>query len=199
MYNKIYLASASPRRKELLAQIGVPCEIHPVDLDESELFGESPEEYVRRLAVGKAAAGWDLTNEQGKPALPVLGSDTSVVFDGQTLGKPEDKEHALHMLQSLSGNRHTVMSAVALQFEDRVECQLSCTEVFFKKLSPTLLERYWESGEPADKAGAYGIQGFGAAFVQRIEGSYSGVVGLPLMETISLLERFEVGYWLTQP
>ena len=197
MFEKVYLASASPRRRELLAQIGVPCDIHPVDLDESELFGESPEEYVRRLAIGKAAAGWDLIGELGKPALPVMGSDTSVVFDGQTLGKPEDKAHAMSMLQCLSGNRHTVMSAVAIQFEDRVECQLSCTEVFFKPLSDELIERYWATGEPADKAGAYGIQGYGAAFVQRIEGSYSGVVGLPLTETIHLLERFDVGYWLT--
>ncbi|MDX1692131.1 MAG: nucleoside triphosphate pyrophosphatase [Ketobacteraceae bacterium] len=195
MFEKVYLASGSPRRRELLAQIGVPCEVYPVDLDESELFGESPEDYVRRLAIGKAAAGWDLTQEAGKPPLPVIGSDTSVVLDGQTLGKPEDKTHALSMLQSLSGTEHTVMSAVAMQFEGRVECQLSCTAVYFRPLPAELIERYWATGEPADKAGAYGIQGFGAAFVERIEGSYSGVVGLPLMETISLLERFGVTYW----
>ena len=196
MFTKVYLASASPRRKELLAQIGVPCDIHPVDLDESAIAGESPQAYVRRLAIAKAAAGWDLITALGQPPLPVIGSDTSVVFSGQTLGKPRNKADALNMLQALSGNQHTVMSAVAIQFEDRVECQLSCTEVFFKPLSLPLIERYWASGEPADKAGAYGIQGYGAAFVQRIDGSYSGVVGLPLAETISLLERFDVGYWL---
>lgn len=196
MFNKVYLASASPRRKELLAQIGVPCDTHPVDLDESSLPGESPEAYVRRLAIEKAAAGWNLIETLEKPLLPVIGSDTSVVFAGHTLGKPSDQADAVRTLQALSGQQHTVMSAVAMQFEDRVECQLSCTEVFFKPLSLALIERYWATGEPADKAGAYGIQGYGAAFVQRIEGSYSGVVGLPLAETISLLERFDVAYWL---
>ena len=195
MFDKVYLASGSPRRRELLAQIGVPCEVYPVDLDESALSGESPQDYVRRLAVAKAAAGWERVRELDKPPLPVMGSDTSVVFDGQILGKPESKAHGLAMLQSLSGQQHTVMSAVALQFEESVECQLSCTKVFFKSLSTDLIERYWHTGEPADKAGGYGIQGFGAAFVERIEGSYSGVVGLPLMETISLLEQFGVSYW----
>lgn len=195
MFDRVYLASASPRRRELLAQIGVRFDVHPVDLDESEIMGESPEEYVQRLAIGKAAAGWDLTQSLNNPPLPVIGSDTSVVFDGQILGKPENKAQGLAMLQALSGNTHTVMSAVAVQFEDRVECQLSCTKVEFKTLPPTLIERYWDTGEPLDKAGAYGIQGFAAAFVKRIEGSYSGVVGLPIMETVTLLDRFNVSYW----
>ncbi|MCG8671877.1 MAG: Maf-like protein [Pseudomonadales bacterium] len=195
MFEQVYLASGSPRRRELLDQIGVRYDVYPVDLDESYIWGESADEYVRRLAIGKAAAGWDQIEELKKTPFPVIGSDTSVVLDGQTLGKPEDKEHAIEMLEALSGNTHTVMSAVAMQFEDRVECQLSCTEVFFNPISNEQISRYWDTGEPADKAGAYGIQGFGAAFVKRIEGSYSGVVGLPLIETIALLERFNVSYW----
>ncbi|PIE41961.1 MAG: hypothetical protein CSA49_01055 [Gammaproteobacteria bacterium] len=195
MFDQVYLASASPRRRELLQQIGVKHKVYPVDLDESWNSGESPEEYVCRLAAAKAAAGWNLINAQHKTACPVMGADTSVVFDGHILGKPQGKQHALAMLRTLSGASHRVMSAVAMQFADRVECRLSCTDVVFRSLTEDLLERYWQSGEPADKAGAYGIQGFGAAFVKRIEGSYSGVVGLPLAETIALLEHFNVSYW----
>ncbi|MCG8314135.1 MAG: Maf-like protein [Pseudomonadales bacterium] len=195
MYKKIVLASGSPRRRELLTQIGVFYEVQPVDIDESELFGEAPDEYVRRLAIGKAAAGWDLKCEDSPEKVPVLGSDTTVVFDDQTLGKPEDEAHALAMLQSLSASTHWVMSAVAMQFEDRVECRLCSTEVRFKQLTETQIKRYWATGEPADKAGAYGIQGFGAIFVEQIQGSYSNVVGLPLKETAELLDRFDVSYW----
>ena len=195
MFAKIVLASGSPRRRELLTQIGVDFHVQPVDIDESELFGEAPDEYVRRLAVGKAAAGWDLSCEDAAEKFPVLGSDTTVVYDGQILGKPENREHAFAMLQSLSGATHTVMSAVAVQFEDRVECRLCSTEVRFRQVTQSQMERYWATGEPADKAGAYGIQGYGAIFVEHIHGSYSNVVGLPLMETAELLDRFDVSYW----
>lgn len=199
MFDKVYLASGSPRRRELLSQIGVAFEVNPVDLDESEWVGESPEDYVRRLAIGKAAAGWDAIETAAKPLLPVIGADTSVILEGQILGKPTDREHGIQMLRSLSGNRHTVLSAVAMQFQHRVECLLSVTDVIFRQLPDALIERYWQTGEPADKAGAYGIQGFAAVFVARIEGSYSGVVGLPLLETSQLLERFDVSYWQTGP
>lgn len=186
---QIILASASPRRAELLNQIDISFRQCAVDLDESVLGGESPRDYVQRLALAKAAAGWRQSRECG---LPVLGSDTTVVIGGDILGKPESREQGLAMLQSLSGNTHSVMTAVALQHGERCCSALSVTEVSFRPLSMAEIENYWHSGEPQGKAGGYAIQGRGAVFVEGIKGSYSGVVGLPLAETWQLLQQMDV-------
>lgn len=193
----LYLASASPRRRELLSQIGVLFELLQVQVDETPKSQESPVEYVRRLAMSKAEAGW-LQSEKAK-GLPVLGADTTVVCDGQILGKPADEQQALDMLQQLSGRRHQVLSAVALVQGAQVACAHVVTEVCFRRLKRAECIDYWRTGEPCDKAGGYGIQGRGAVFVERIEGSYSNVVGLPLMETAQLLEKFDVPIWQTHP
>ncbi len=182
---EIILASASPRRRELLAQIGVHCLVYPVPVDETPLPQERPEHYVRRVAAEKSARARQCCSEQ----LPVLGADTSVVLHGQILGKPENRQHALSMLNSLSGQRHHVYSAVSLRVRQCHHMALNITEVRFRELSEAQILRYWETGEPADKAGAYAIQGLGGVFVQNIQGSYSGVVGLPLYETADLLTK----------
>lgn len=180
----LVLASASPRRRELLAQIGVPHRVLAVDLDEGRRPGEAVEDFVQRLALDKALAGW-----RTLPAVeraPVLGADTLVVLDGEPLGKPADRDAALTMLARLSGRSHEVLTAVALVTpEPRV--RLSRSRVSFRPTSAAERRAYWDSGEPVDKAGAYGIQGLGAIFVARLEGSYSGVMGLPLFETAELL------------
>jgi septum formation protein len=180
----LVLASASPRRRELLTQIGVPHRVLALDLDERRGPGESVEDFVQRLALDKALAGW-----RAQPAverMPVLGADTLVVLDGEPLGKPADRDEALTMLARLSGRTHEVLTAVALVTpEPRV--RLSRSRVSFRPIEAAERLAYWESGEPVDKAGAYGIQGLGAIFVARLEGSYSGVMGLPLFETAELL------------
>lgn len=180
----IWLASRSPRRRDLLAQIGITCMSVPCELDESCLEGETPGDYVCRLALAKACAGRALVSDHR----PVLGADTAVVCDGNILGKPVNREDALGMLLELSGRTHEVFTGVALVgvHEQQV---LSRTRVTFSRLTLAEAAAYWQTGEPADKAGGYGIQGLGARFVQRIEGSYSGVVGLPLYETALLLSR----------
>lgn len=182
----IYLASASPRRRELLEQIGVAFRVIQAEVDETPREGESPAAYVQRLAADKAQAGW----AQSDRTRPVLGADTSVVLDGRILGKPLDRADAIAMLHALSGRSHQVLTAVALVQGERLEQALSLTEVVFKPLTEADCADYWDSGEPADKAGAYGIQGLGALFVSDLRGSYSGVVGLPLAETGELLRRF---------
>jgi septum formation protein len=184
----LYLASSSPRRRELLEQIGVHYTVCPVDVPERAHPGEAPEEYVLRLALAKARAG---RAALGAPA-PVLGADTAVVVEETILGKPRDRADALAMLARLSGRDHRVLSGVALVEGEREESRLSVTRVRFRALAPGEAAAYWASGEPADKAGAYAIQGLAAVFVERIEGSYSGVMGLPLFETAELLERFGV-------
>jgi len=184
----LYLASSSPRRRELLEQIGVHYKIRPVDVSERVNPGEAPEEYVLRLALAKARAG---RAALAVPA-PVLGADTAVAVDDAILGKPRDRDDALAMLARLSGREHRVLSGVALVEGEREESRLSVTRVRFRVLAPGEAAAYWASGEPADKAGAYAIQGLAAVFVERIEGSYSGVMGLPLFETAELLERFGV-------
>jgi septum formation protein len=188
---RLILASASPRRQELLAQIGVSFTTVSVDVDESWLKGESPEAYVERLAIEKARSGWMLS----KGCAPVLGSDTTVVCDNRILGKPANREQAIAMLQLLSGKQHQVMTAIALVWGRVLETRVVVTDVFFRPLGLTEIETYWETGESHDKAGAYGIQGFGAVFVERIEGSYSAVVGLPLQETADLLAKMSVSIW----
>lgn len=183
----IYLASRSPRRQELLQQVGVHYELLPVTVDETPAAGEEAADYAQRLALAKAEAGW--SSLAGKNPLPVLGADTVVVANATIMGKPRDRQQAIEMLQVLSGATHTVLTAVALVTEDRL-VRLNTSHVTFRTLSLSECEAYWESGEPADKAGAYAIQGLGAAFITRLEGSYSGVMGLPLFETVDMLETF---------
>lgn len=187
----LVLASASPRRKELLAQIGVRAVAVPVDLDERVLDGETALSFVERLAIEKAEAGFALAGN----GLPALGSDTAVVLDGRIMGKPVDEADSLAMLQSLSGSTHQVMTGVAVTDGARTRVKVVVTDVAFNTISPAQARAYWRSGEPCDKAGSYGIQGLGAVFVRRIEGSYSAVVGLPLSETAALLSEFNVPVW----
>ncbi|GAB1262251.1 Maf family protein [Aurantivibrio plasticivorans] len=188
----LYLASQSPRRQELLQQIGVEFEVMPAAIDESPLFNEPPVEYVQRVAVAKAAAVASTGLE--KP-WPVLAADTSVVVDSDILGKPADFHESCAMLRRLSGRSHKVLSAIAMIAGGQQEVVVSSTEVTFRALDTALIEKYWQSGEPRDKAGSYGIQGLGAVFVERIVGSYSGVVGLPIEALVPLLELFSVPYW----
>ncbi len=180
---QLYLASRSPRRRLLLQQIGVRYGVLAIEIDESPLLGESPEDYVLRLALDKARAGQALVADRG---IPVLGADTVVVLDQQILGKPRDRQSAFTLLRKLSGRTHRVLSAVALVGEEE-SATLSISEVSFRNLSDAEIQAYWETGEPADKAGAYGIQGRGALFIRELRGSYSGVMGLPLYETGQLL------------
>ena len=193
--SQLYLASSSPRRRELLAQLGVSIEVLPQNVSENRLKGESPESYVRRLALEKAHAGLNgLTDE---PLLPVLGADTVVVVGSEVLGKPVDKFDAIAMLQRLSGCSHRVLSAVAVVGrddlgQDREEVRVSESTVIFRAVSQKECEAYWDTGEPMDKAGAYAIQGLAALFIKSIEGSYSGVMGLPLFETGELLHLFGI-------
>lgn len=183
----VYLASQSPRRRELLAQIGIAHRVLAVDIDESVRGAEAPADYVQRLAREKAAAGWQQLLAQSLPPAPVIGADTAVVVDGAILGKPGDAADALAMLQRLSARSHEVMTGVAVHTAHGAQVALSCTRVWFRALERAEIEAYWASGEPCDKAGAYGIQGLAAKFIERIDGSYSGVVGLPLFETAELL------------
>jgi len=195
---KIYLASRSPRRRELLKQIGVPFEVlvvreHPgrnVDVDESQQPGESPDDYVRRVCRLKADAGWERVVQRRLRRFPVLAADTVVCVEEIILGKPPDPAHAAKMLRLLSGREHRVLSAVALKLEDRLELVVSASRVRFAELSQADIETYVASGEPTDKAGAYAIQGRAGAFVIELHGSYSGVMGLPLYETSQLLKTF---------
>jgi septum formation protein len=184
----IILASASPRRQALLQQIGVRFRQQVAEVDETPLDNESAQDYVVRLAVAKARA---VRQQSSGDEAPVLGADTAVVVDGRLLGKPADLAHARDMLRLLSGRRHQVLSAVAL-VNDRQSVRVSDSSVWFRALSEKDIEDYWKTGEPRDKAGAYGIQGIGAMFVERLEGSYSGVMGLPLYETAQLLQDFGI-------
>lgn len=181
---QIVLASRSPRRQELLRQVGVRFEVKAADVPEQRKPGQSPADYAIEIALAKARAV--------ASKLPVLGADTDVVIDGEILGKPAAAADALAMLQRLSGRTHEVYSSVALVQGARAETALSVTRVSFGSVSPAQAQAYWDSGEPAGKAGAYAIQGLGARFVREIHGSYSGVMGLPLFETLELLRRFEV-------
>jgi len=183
----ILLASASPRRSALLTQIGVTHAVQPVDVDESVRAGESPAEYVYRLARLKAETLW----ERLAPAdrLPVLGADTTVALGADVLGKPASAAELLTMLRRLSGQTHQVYTGVALRCEAGIDQRLSVTDVTFRTVSDPEIMAYWDTGEPADKAGGYAVQGRAAVFIERIHGSYSGVVGLPIFETAQLLER----------
>lgn len=187
MGSLLYLASLSPRRHELLLQIGVHHEVIGVDIDESAQPGEEPAEYVLRLAITKAEKGRESILVD-RPPLPVLGADTAVVADGEILGKPVDREDAKNMMFRLSGRTHRVLTGLALASDSTI-FRMSESLVTFRELDEEDVERYWRSGEPADKAGGYGIQGVGAVFIRHLEGSYSGVVGLPLFETAQLLRE----------
>jgi septum formation protein len=191
---RLILASASPRRRELLAQIGVPHRVWAADLDESLLDGEAPEAGAIRLAIAKARA----VQAVAGTALPVLGADTIVVLDGEPLGKPRDRADALGMLSRLSGRTHRVLSAVALATAAGVAHRLSVSSVRFRTLDAGECAAYWDTGEPRDKAGGYAIQGRGAVFIAALEGSFSGVMGLPLYETAELLAAAGIPCWESQ-
>ncbi len=184
MTAQIILASASPRRKELLDQIKVKYRVYPVDLDETPLPNETPLDYVQRLAAEKSAACIAKLGE----SLPVLAADTAVVLGDLIMGKPKDRDDALYMLRQLSGKMHKVYSAVSLRGREHGQA-VSVTEVTFRLLTEAEIAAYWQSGEPLDKAGSYAIQGLGGVLVASINGSFSGVVGLPLFETAELLSR----------
>ena len=187
-----YLASASPRRRELLTQIGVRFDLAPVDIDETPQPGEAARAYVERLALEKAQTS--LANIQQADAV-VLGSDTSVIIDDDILIKPKDVADAKAMLKRLSGNPHQVFTAVAVVSNNKQQVISVATDVFFRELSDAEIDAYIATGEPMDKAGSYGIQGKGAILVDKISGSYSNVVGLPLTETATLLQDFEIKVW----
>ena len=185
---RLILASASPRRQQLLAQVGVQCEVRPVDLDEIANPGEAPGDYVRRLALAKAHACRMLATTPDDGLF--LGADTAVVVDAEILGKPRDREDGCSMLRRLSGREHEVLTAVALVRGDREAVGTSVSRVGFGPVADAMIAAYWETGEPHDKAGGYAIQGRAAAFIHHVSGSYSGVVGLPLYETVKLLREF---------
>lgn len=185
----IYLASASPRRQELLEQIGVGFELLAVDVPEMPLEGESAGDYAVRVAIDKARAGRRHIST-GRP-LPVLGADTAVVVGDRILGKPSDRDDALAMLALLSGTTHRVVTAVAMAGPDGDEAvRVSDSRVTFRATTPAERAAYWDTGEPLGKAGGYAIQGRAAVFIERLEGSYSGVMGLPIFETAELLRAF---------
>ena len=188
----LILASASPRRAQLLRQIGARFTIQPADIDESQHPGEPVTHYVQRMAREKAEL---VARKQSVGGLPVLGADTTVVLDNRVFPKPADKTAAIATLRALSGRSHRVLSAIAVVAEGHTELRLSETSVRFRNIKEQEYEHYWSTGEPQGKAGAYAIQGLGAVFVEGITGSYSGVVGLPLMQTFELFERFNIACW----
>jgi len=196
---RIYLASQSPRRRELLKQIGVNFEMlllredphRGVDIDESPLTAESPEIYVQRVCKDKARAGWTSLRYRSLPSFPVLAADTTVTVDGVIFGKPENSKQAAGMLRQLSGREHQVLSAVAIAMNGHIEVATSTSTVRFATLSEERIHRYLLTREYMDKAGGYAIQGLAGAFVEHLSGSYSGVMGLPLFETVQLLQHFD--------
>jgi septum formation protein len=187
----ICLASMSPRRRELLAQIGVPHTVVAAHVDEGLLPGEAPADYVARLARLKAT-----TVRQRGERLPVLAADTSVVLEGSVYGKPEGRAMALAMLEALAGRTHQVLTAVALATAQGIALRVNCSSVRFRDIERPEMEAYWDTGEPCDKAGSYAIQGYGAVFVASLSGSYSGVMGLPLFETAELLRDAGIRCWI---
>lgn len=197
-FQRIYLASQSPRRRELLTQIGVHFDTlifrtgnrADPETDETPLPGEAAENYVLRLARAKAEHGQRLVGWRHLLPQPILAADTTLEVDGQIIGKPVDASDASAILRRLSGRSHRVLTGVAVDFEGRVETALSCSEVRFRPLEEAEIRRYVASGEPMDKAGAYGIQGHAGLFVEHIAGSYTGIMGLPLCETGALLKAF---------
>lgn len=197
----IFLASRSPRRRELLRQIGVGHELlllrddsrRNVDVDETPYPGETPRDYVLRVAKAKAAVGLQVAARRaGGMVKPVLAADTTIALDSDIIGKPQDAADAARILSALSGRTHTVITAVAVAFAERLETRVSESTVSMRTLDDAMIRRYIASGEPMDKAGAYAVQGRAAAFITRIEGSYTGIMGLPLAETAELLGAFDI-------
>jgi septum formation protein len=184
---KVILASGSPRRRELLTLIGVEHVVQPADIDETYLAGETPRQHAERLAREKAA-------RMDEPAAVTVGSDTIVVVDGDVLGKPRDREHAAQMLRRLSGRSHVVMTGVAVRFNGRTASGLEEVGVTFRELSESDIQRYIDTGEPMDKAGAYGIQGYGATIVERVDGDYFAVMGLALNHLVRLFREVGLDY-----
>ena len=191
--NSLYLASGSPRRRELLTQIGVPFTVVSVAIDETPLTNESAVSYVERLARGKATAGLAVLENTSDAC--VLGADTAVIVDGKILGKPVDQADALAMLMALAGREHEMLTAIALTDGQRCETVCVSSRVRFREISVEEAITYWHSGEPQDKAGGYAIQGLGSVFVAGLNGSYSAVVGLPVCETAQLLGQFGIPCW----
>jgi septum formation protein len=196
---RLYLASQSPRRRELLKQIGINFEMllmrsdprRNLEVDETPHPDEQPENYVRRVSQAKAEAGYIVLKLRNLPQFPVLAADTTVTLDGKIFGKPDSAEQAAAMLHQLSGREHQVLSAVAIAFEEHVEVALSTSTVRFVTLSEERIRRYLHTREHTGKAGGYAIQGQAGAFIEHLSGSYSGVMGLPLFETVQLLQRFD--------
>jgi septum formation protein len=196
---RIYLASQSPRRRELLKQIGVHYEMlllrsdphRNTDVDEAPHAGEAPEEYVRRVCLAKSEAGYAALRMRNLPPFPVLSADTTVTLDGKIFGKPENAEQAAAMLRQLSGQEHQVLSAVAVALGEHTEVAVSVSTVRLAPLDEERIRRYLLTREYVDKAGAYAIQGHAGAFIEHLSGSYSGVMGLPLFETVQLLKHFD--------
>ena len=185
---QLILASASPRRRTLLAALGLDVQVLPADIDERQLPDETPVDLVQRLARDKARSVW-LRWDVHLRAVPVLAADTIVVLDNVVLGKPFDRADALAMLARLSARAHSVLTALAVATPTGIDCMLSTTQVHFRAISESEAVAYWNTGEPRDKAGAYGIQGIGGIFATRIEGSFTGVMGLPIAETEVMLRR----------
>lgn len=192
MSAKLYLASASPRRRELLTQLGIIIEVLRADIDETPLPGEAPQAYTERLARAKAEAGWAKVREFGLPPRPLLAADTTVVLNGEIIGKPDSADHARTILKQLSGKEHQVVTSIAVKQGDDCRVVSTISNVCFRPLLDEEIDHYIISGEPMDKAGAYGIQGVAATFVREIKGSYTGIVGLPLAETVELLREFGI-------
>lgn len=198
--NQIYLASRSPRRRELLRQIGVKFNLllmretlgRPIDIDEEPLIDEAPTDYIYRIVRSKANEGWRRITQRKLPLLPVLVADTMVTLDGCILGKPRSIEHAEEILTSLSGRSHQVLTAIAIGVRDDVHVRLSPSTVRFREISEREVRKYLANNNVLDKAGAYAIQGLAAAFIVEISGSYSGIMGLPLYETAQLLEEIGI-------
>ena len=189
---QIYLASQSPRRRELLQQIGVRFRVLVPDVNEAPLPREAPAAYVARIARIKAEVTWVRVAERRMKSYPVLAADTAVILGRHILGKPANDAAAQAMLKALSGRTHQVLTTVAIAHENRLQLATSVSKVKFRRLADAEITRYVASGEPHDKAGGYGIQGLAAAFIAHIEGSYSGVMGLPLFETTRLLKTFGI-------
>ena len=196
---RIYLASRSPRRRELLKQIGINFEVlimrsdprRTIDVDETPVVDEQPEDYVRRVCKDKAEMGYAILRLRNLPPFPVLAADTTVTLDGKIFGKPDNAEQAAEMLRQFSGREHQVLSAVAVAMDEHVEVAVSTSTVRFATLDEERIRRYLHTREFSDKAGGYGIQGYAGAFIEHLNGSYSGVMCLPLFETVQLLQRFD--------
>ena len=191
----LILASQSPRRAELLTQMGLPYEVHVADIDESRLSDESPSAYVERLAREKCVRGIELAKASGAEFLAAVGADTIVLLDDEILGKPRGLTEGTVMLRRLSGRTHEVLSGVAVGDGVRLESTVVSSRVTFRSLDEAEIAAYWATGEGADKAGSYGIQGIGGILVERLEGSFSAVMGLPVQETEALLQSLDVDTW----